>query len=48
MEITGEALKSKSETYVKQIADITDEEGLNHAYETKDGLYQHGNKLFIA
>ena len=32
----------------RQIADITDEEGLKHAYEAKDGLYQHYNKLFIA
>ena len=32
----------------RQIADITDEEGLNNAYETRDGLYQHYNKLFIA
>ena len=32
----------------RQIADITDEEGLRLAYETKDGLYQHYNKLFIA
>ena len=30
------------------MADITDEEGLKLAYETKDGLYQHLNKLFIA
>ena len=30
------------------IADITDEEGLKLAYETKDGLYQHYNKRFIA
>ena len=34
--------------YVKQITDITDEEGLNRACDTKDGLYQHYNKLFIA
>ena len=40
--------KSKKEKYVKQIADITDEEGLKLAYETKDGLYQHYNKLCIA
>ena len=33
---------------VKQLQDITDEEGLKRAYETKDGLYQHYNKLFIA
>ena len=34
--------------YIKQIADITDEQGLNIAHETKYGLYQHCNKLFIA
>ena len=33
---------------VLNIVDITDEEGLKLAYETKDGLYQHYNKLFIA
>ena len=32
----------------RQIADITDEEGLKLAYESKTGLYQHYNKLFIA
>ena len=32
----------------RQIADITDEEGLKRAYEAKYGLYQHYNKLFIA
>ena len=40
--------KSKKDKYVKQIADITDEEGLKLAYETKYGLYQHHNELFIA
>ena len=35
-------------TYVKQIADITDGEGLRLAYETKDGWYQHYYKLLIA
>ena len=34
--------------YVKQLQDITDEEGLKRAYDTRDGLYQHYNKLFIA
>ena len=32
----------------RQLQDITDEKGLRLAYETKDGLYQHYNKLFIA
>ena len=30
------------------IQDVTDEEGLQRAYETNDGLYQLSNKLFIA
>ena len=34
--------------YVKQIADITDGEGLRLAYETKYGLYQRYSELFIA
>ena len=46
--INGGVKENKSETYVKQIADITDEEGLKLAYETKDGLYQHYNKLLTA
>ena len=33
---------------VKLLQDISDEEGLKRAYEAKDGLYQHYNKLFIA
>ena len=32
---------------MKQLRDISDEEGLKRAYETRDGLYQH-YKLFIA
>ena len=32
----------------RQIIDITDDEGLRLAYETKDGSYQHYNTLFIA
>ena len=32
----------------RQLADIIDEEGLKNAYEAKDGLYQHCNKLLIA
>ena len=38
----------KNNKYVKQIADITDEEGLTNAYEAKYGLCQHYNKLFVA
>ena len=39
---------NKQQKYVKQLQYISDEEGLNRAYNTKDGLYQHYNKLFIA
>ena len=39
---------NKQQNYVKQLQDISDEEGLKRAYGTKDGLYQHYNKLFIA
>ena len=39
---------NKQQKYIKQIIDISDEEGLRLAYETKDGLYQHYNKLLIA
>ena len=39
---------NKQQKYIKQLQDITDEEGLKRAYETKDGLYQHYNKSFIA
>ena len=38
----------RQQTIVKQLRDITDEEGLKRAYEARDGLYQHYNKLFIA
>ena len=47
-------VENKNEKYVRapatrrQIADISDDEGLRLAYETKYGLYQHYNKLFIA
>ena len=39
---------NKQQKFVKQLQDITDEEGLKRAYDTKDRLYQHYNKLFIA
>ena len=32
----------------RQLQDISDEEGLKLAYDTRDGLYQHYNKLFIS
>ena len=35
-------------TNMLQAADITDGQGLKLAYETKYGLYQHYDKLFIA
>ena len=41
-------VENKNEKYVKQIDDISDDEGLRLAYETNDGLYQHYNKSFIA
>ena len=39
---------NKHHKFVKQLQDITDEEGLRLACETKDGVYQHYSKLFIA
>ena len=39
---------NRQQKIVKQLRDITDEEGLKRAYDTQDGLYQHYNKLFIA
>ena len=48
-EISNNKIASdKQQKYVKEIQDISDEEGLKRAYEAKDGLYQHYNKLFIA
>ena len=41
-------VNNKQQKYIKQLQDITDEEGSKRAYETKDGLYQHYNKLSIA
>ena len=41
-------VNKNQQKFVKQLQDITDEEGLKRAYETKDGLYQHCNKTFIA
>ena len=39
---------NKNNRFVKQLQDITDEEGLKRAYGTKDYLYHRYNKLFIA
>ena len=48
-ELANHKIASDSQQkFVKQLQDISDEEGLKRAYETKDGLYQHYNKLFIA
>ena len=41
-------INKKQQKFVKQLQDITGEEGLKRAYDTKDGLYQHYNELFIA
>ena len=38
----------RQQKIVKQLRDISDEEGLKRAYETRDGLYQHYNELFTA
>ena len=38
----------ENEQYDKQIAGITDEEGLKQAYASKDGLHQHYKIFFIA
>ncbi len=48
-ELANHKIASDSQhKFVKQLQDISDEEGLKRAYETKYGLYQHYNKLFIA
>ena len=39
---------NKQQKYIKQITDISAEEGLRLAYGTKYGLHQHYIKLFIA
>ena len=41
-------VNNKQQKFVKQLQDISDEEELKRAYDTKYGLYQHYNKLFIA
>ena len=41
-------VNNKQQKFVKQLQDITDEAGLKRACDTKDGLYQHYNELFIA
>ena len=38
----------QQQKFVKQLQDITDEEGFKRTYETTDSLYQHYNKLFMA
>ena len=39
---------NKQQKYIKQVIGISAEKGLRLTYETKDGLYQHYNELFIA
>ena len=39
---------NKQQEFVKQLQDITDEDGLKRANETKYGLHQHYIKLIIA
>ena len=34
-------VNNKQQEFVKQLQDISDEEGLKRAYDTRDGLYQH-------
>ena len=41
-------MNNKQQKFVKQLQDITDEEGLKRAYDTKYGLFQHYNTLFVA
>ena len=37
---------NKQQKFVKQIIDISDEEGLRSAYEAKSGLYQHWQIIY--
>ena len=47
--VNNEAItENNTETSIRQVADIKDEEGLKLAYDQPDGLYQHYNNLFIA
>jgi hypothetical protein len=46
--VNNKIASDKQQKYIKEIQDISDEEGLKRAYEARDGLYQHYNKLFIA
>ena len=41
-------INNKQQKFVKQLQDITNEEGLKRAHDTKNGLYQHYNELFTA
>ena len=38
----------QQQEFVKQLQNITDEDGSKRAYETTHGLYQHYNKWFTA
>ena len=44
----NDLIDNKQQNYIMKTQDVTAEEGLQRAYETKDGLYQHYNKLFTA
>ena len=39
---------TKQQKFVKQLQDISDEEGLKRAYDTRYGFYQHYTILFVA
>ena len=38
----------RQQKLLKQLQDISDEEGLKRAYDTQDGLYQHYNNPILA
>ena len=39
---------TQQQKFVKHLQDITDEDGLKRTYDTRDGLYQHYERLFVA
>ena len=40
----GAIASHRQQKHIKQLQDITDEEGLKRAYDTTYGLYQHYNE----
>ena len=44
----NDLIDNKQQAYVRNIQDITDEEGLQRAHETTYVLHQHYNTLFKA